>query len=67
MGRKTVHFRRRSQAEFARMFTPLCSTKSSWEVWADFVTLAALAVANACDQQGETHDTREREYLSKMK
>ena len=64
MGRKTVHFRRRSQAEFARQFTSLCNTKSSWEVWADFVTMSANAIANACDQQGETHDAREKEYLS---
>ncbi len=63
MGRKTVHFHRRSQADFARAFTPLCSTKSSWEVWADFVKLSALSIANACDQQGKTHDAREREYL----
>lgn len=63
MGRKTVHFRRRSQADFARAFTPLCSTKSSWEVWADFVKLSALSIANACDQQSKTHDAREREYL----
>lgn len=63
MGRKTVHFHRRSQAEFARQFTPLCNTKSSWEVWADFITLSALAIANAMDQQGETHDAREQEYL----
>lgn len=67
MGRKTVHFRRKSQAEFARKFTELCSTKSSWEVWADFVAMSALAIANACDKQGETHDAREREYLSIIK
>lgn len=63
MGRKTVHFRKRSQAEFARVFTTLCSTKSSWRVWSDFITLSALSIANACDQQGETHDARESEYL----
>ena len=44
MGRKTVHFRKRSQAEFARQFTNLCNTKSSWEVWADFVTMSATAI-----------------------
>lgn len=64
MGRKTVHFRKKSQAEFARRFTDLCSTKSSWEVWADFVTMSALAISNAFDQQGKVHDDREREYLS---
>lgn len=63
MGRKTVHFRKRSQAEFARQFTNLCNTKSSWEVWADFVTMSALSIANALDRQGETRDKREKEYL----
>ena len=63
MGRKTVHFQRRSQADFARQFTSLCNTKSSWEVWADFVTMAALSIANALERQGETHDKREKEYL----
>lgn len=64
MGRKTVHFRKRSQAEFARQFASLCNTKSSWEVWADFITMSALAIANGLDRQGETHDKREKEYLS---
>lgn len=63
MGRKTVHFRKRSQAEFARQFTNLCNTKSSWEVWADFVTMSALSIVNALERQGETHDKREKEYL----
>lgn len=67
MGRKTVHFRRRSQAEFARKFTPLCTVKSSWQVWADFVTLSALSIANGVDREGKTHDDREREYLSIIK
>lgn len=63
MGRKTGRFRRQNQAEFARKFTSLCTTKSSWQVWADFVTMSALSIANACDRQGMTHDKREREYL----
>lgn len=64
MGTKTVRFQKRSQAEFARKFTPLCNTKSSWEVWGDFITMSALAIANATNRQGETHDAREKEYLS---
>jgi len=64
MGRKTVHFRKKSQADFARRFTDLCSTKSSWEVWADFITMSAISIANALDQQGKKHDDREREYLN---
>ena len=63
MARKAIRFQKRSQAEFARQFMPLCNTKSSWEVWADFITISALSIANAMDQQGETHDAREKEYL----
>lgn len=64
MGRKTVHFNRPSQAEFARRFTLLCVSKSSWQVWADFVTLSAIAICNALDREGPTHDAREKEYMS---
>lgn len=64
MGRKTVHFHKKSQAEFASQFTSLCGYKNSWDVWADFVTLSALTIANAMDRKGKIHDEREKEYLS---
>ncbi len=67
MGRKTVHFWRKSQAEFAKAFKPLCETKSSWQVWADFVKMSSLSIANTLDQKGPTHDAREQEYLSTIK
>lgn len=62
MGRRRLRFNHQSQSEFAKTFSSLCQTKSSWEVWSDFVTLSAIAIVNAVDQKEETHNTREREY-----
>ncbi len=61
--KSAVRFRKDSQTEFVKMFSGLCSSKSSWEVWADFITMSAIAIANAFDQQGPTHDAREQEYM----
>lgn len=67
MGRTIIHFHRQSQAEFAKKFTLLCKTKSSWQVWADFLTLSAIAISNLLDREGKIHDDREKEYLSIIK
>jgi len=67
MGHKTIHFRRKSQADFARTFMTLCDNKSSWQVWTDFVTMSSLSIANVLDQKGTTHDAREQEYLGLIK
>lgn len=45
----------------------MCQTKSSWEVWADFVAMTALTIANAFDREGPTHDEREEEYIRTIK
>ena len=64
--RNAVRFRKDSQTEFVKKFSGLCSSKSSWEVWADFIAMSAIAIANAFDQQGLTHDAREQEYMGKI-
>lgn len=61
--KSAVRFRKNSQTEFVKTFSGLCNSKMSWEVWADFITLSAIAISNAFDQQGPTHDVREQEYL----
>lgn len=45
----------------------MCQTKSSWQVWADFVTMIAITLSNAFDREGPTHDAREQEYLRTIK
>lgn len=64
---KTVRFLKSSQMEFQKVFNRLCETKASWQVWADFVFMAAAAISNAVDQTGPIHDERERRYLSTIK
>ena len=60
---RTVRFRKDSQSKFSNLFTDLCQRKSSWEVWADFVSMAAIAISNAFDREGKTHDDREKQYI----
>lgn len=45
--KSAVRFRKDSQTEFVKKFSSLCSSKSSWEVWADFIAMSAIAIANA--------------------
>ena len=56
-------FRTEEQKRFGRLFSSLCGMHSAWEVWADFVTLSAVALSNSFDRQGPVHDEREKEYL----
>ena len=63
MAKKSLHFHEQSEKEFAQQLMSLCDTKSSWEVWSDFVTMSALTIANAFDREGKIHDKREKEYL----
>ncbi len=55
------------QKEFVSLFSQLCNVKSNWQAWTDFVTMSAIAISNAFDLEGTTHDAREREYLNIIK
>lgn len=59
---KAIRFQRQSQSEFYKLFSQLCGMHSAWEVWADFVSMSALSIANVFDRQGPVHDDRERQY-----
>ncbi len=50
------------EKEFLDRFSKLCQTRSSWQVWADFITVTACAIANSVDKVGAIHDKREAEY-----
>ena len=50
------------EKQFLDRFNSLCQTRSSWQVWSDFITVAAIALANSVDKESELHDKREREY-----
>ena len=48
--------------KFLETFKKLCETRASWQVWADFVTATACALANTVDK-GEHYKEREKEYI----
>ena len=64
---KTVRFHRQSQDAFYKLFSQLCGAHSAWEVWADFVSMSAISIANAFDQKGAIHDDRERYYQERLR
>lgn len=38
------------QKEFLKIFDTLCGRHSRWEVWADFITMAAIDISNVTDK-----------------
>ena len=47
---------------FLERFNSLCYTRSSWQVWSDFITAAAIAIANSTEQNPKIHEEREKEF-----
>lgn len=52
----------KAEKVFIEKFQSLCNTRSSWEVWADFITATACAIANSIDKESEQFKKREKEY-----
>lgn len=50
------------EKEFLNTFNSLCQTRSSWQVWSDFITAVAITLANSVDECSELHNKREAEY-----
>ena len=61
MAKKIRHLRD-SQTEFTKTLSQICRSWSTWQVWADFVRMAAIAISNAVDHS-EVAERREKEYL----
>lgn len=55
---KAPAFQTEAQKTFCQTFQKLCSHTSAWQVWSDFVQLAAIALSNRCDMQAK----REKQY-----
>lgn len=53
---KTNHGR-----EFVRLFRTLTYSRSSWEVWNDFVVMTACSISNAVDKK--QFESREKRYM----
>ena len=45
----------------------LCNQRQMWQVWSDFITAAAISIANSVDICGEVHDKRVKEYQECIK
>lgn len=62
MSHQQTHLRNADQKDFVKQFNALCGgAHSRWAVWADFVQLAAIAIANAFDMSNR--EEREKTYL----
>ena len=62
--RRTI---KETEKEFLELFRSLCQTRSSWEVWADFVTMTACAIANSTEVDPAIRERRESEYEACVK
>lgn len=60
---KVVRHLKDGQKEFQKVISELCYTKSSWQVWSDFVALAAINLSNVFDTS-KLREEREQQYLS---
>jgi hypothetical protein len=54
------------QKQFMDAFKSLTYSRNNWEVWSDFVTIAACSLSNSVDCSPK-HDDREKLYLSTVK
>lgn len=59
---KIVRHLRDSQVEFQKVFANLCDTKSSWQVWSDFVEMTAIAISNRFEIRADVKQKREQRY-----
>ena len=50
------------QAEFMKIFHSLCGRYGRWEIWQDFIQLAAIEISNAVDSSHAVE--REKTYMS---
>ena len=65
MARAKITAKTETEKEFVSIFESLCRYQSSWKVWADFIEVSAIALANSCDRS-KVRDKREKRYLDIM-
>lgn len=49
-------------AEFVSIFNTLMTSRSAWQIWADFVSLSAISISNVIDKRH--FEVREKEYMN---
>ena len=63
MGRSVPHnLKSTHQTEFVKIFNSLCGRYGRWEIWQDFVTLAAIAISNTVDRSQAAE--RKKTYMT---
>lgn len=63
--RKKKHRRYKGpKQEFLKIFREMCYSRSTWQVWADLISMIACTLANSTDpdKEGARYLDREREY-----
>lgn len=60
---KIVRGLREGQMEFQKVFSRLCNSQSSWQVWSDFVEMTAIAISNTCEIRDKVRQDREKRYF----
>lgn len=61
---KVIRHLREGQAEFQKVFSRLCNTKSAWQAWSDFVELTAISISNTTEIRGKVKKEREDRYMN---
>lgn len=51
-----------AKKEFLRLFKELCDSRSSWQVWADLMSVFACAISNSTEPDPVRREAREKEY-----
>lgn len=53
-----------TKQEFLKIFREMCYSRSTWQVWADLISMIACTLANSTDpdKEGARYSDREREY-----
>ena len=61
---KVIRHLREGQAEFQKVFSKLCNTKSAWQAWSDFVELTAISISNTTEIRDKVKQEREERYMN---
>ena len=51
-----------TEKEFLDVFSRLCYSRSSWQVWADLISAIACTLSNVTDRTQKHYEAREKEY-----
>lgn len=51
-----------AEKEFLDIFKTLCYSRSSWQVWADLMSVIACSLSNVADRAQRHYEQREQEY-----